>query len=106
MMQMICPEFVDQTLAGQFSGPSTLRQARLLEALEIAPLTRREVDKVSGALNGPQIVLELRRRGLEIPCELIVVYDRDGNRRETGRYSLTPRDLEKMKQWRNAHGWA
>ena len=76
----------------------TPRQSRLLEALLAAAdwIPRESVDRIAGASNGPQIVLELRRKvtgydGIEMqkadataPHEVLLVID--GN---TGQNALT-----------------
>lgn len=72
----------------------TARQSRVLDALAIAAgwLFREEVDRIAGASNGPQIILELRRKvtgedGIEM--EQVEAIDRDGRPCRPGRYRLT-----------------
>ena len=72
----------------------TARQRRVLEALFATYewTTREAIDRIAGASNGPQIVLELRRKvtgydGIEM--RRAEVTDRDGKSCKPGRYRLT-----------------
>lgn len=49
---------------------------------------RETLDRIAGASNGPNIIMELRRMGLEIECERIKCLDRDGRTCRPGRYTL------------------
>jgi len=71
----------------------------------VQPQMREDLDRISGASNGPDIVGYLRRdTGLEIPCERVHGTDRDGRPCAPGRYSLTPKDREKaLRLQRAAH---
>ena len=73
--------------------PHSPRGRRVIVELLRGPLMREDVDRISGASNGPEVVYYLRRRmGLEIPCERVHGTDRDGRPCAPGRYSLTRRD--------------
>ena len=74
----------------------TPRQSRLINAFMQGPLMREAVDKVTGSSNGPNIVAQLREKGLDIPCTLIDAVDRDGNVCRPGRYELSARDRERL----------
>ena len=74
----------------------TQRQLRLINALMRGPLMREAVDKVAGTSNGPDIVAQLRKKGLDIPCTLIDALDRDGNVCRPGSYELSARDRERL----------
>lgn len=87
----------------KFTGPETLRQGRLLAALLEGPLSREQVDRIAGASNGPQVVLELRRLGLDIPCERVPCVDRDGAYGRRGSYSLTVADRLRLAVWGTHH---
>lgn len=71
----------------------TPRQRRVLtELLTGAWLTRESVDRIAGASNGPQVILELRRNlvgndGIEM--QQVESTDRDGRACKPGRYRLT-----------------
>jgi hypothetical protein len=70
----------------------TPRQRRLLVGLMPGEwLTREAVDRIAGASNGPQIVLELRRKLGQDSIEMrqVDATDRDGRPCKPGRYRLT-----------------
>lgn len=72
----------------------TPRQSRLIEALLHTEdwISRESVDRISGASNGPQIILELRRKvtGYEgIEMRKSEATDRDGRACKPGAYRLT-----------------
>lgn len=79
----------------------TPRQQRVIDALLQAEdwLAREAIDRIAGASNGPQIVLELRRKltgqdGIEM--EQVDQVDRDGRCCKPGRYRLTPIGRERV----------
>jgi hypothetical protein len=70
------------------------RERRLLSALMSGPLAREALDRAVGASNSPDVVLRLRRRGFEVPCELRDGLDRDGRKCKYGVYRLTGNDAD------------
>ena len=82
-----------------FAGTTNPRHLRALEALDRGPVHREAVDLISGASNGPELVAELRRRGLEIPCQRVKLSDLDGLTTRGGRYYLTERDRDALVRW-------
>jgi hypothetical protein len=78
--------------SGKFDGAHNPREFRFLQTVLHRHLTREEVDAVSGASNGPEIVNQLRSRGLEIPCYRLGTLDRDGFWTYRGLYALSHRD--------------
>jgi hypothetical protein len=66
------------------------RQARLLLAMLHRPVMRRDADRIAGATNSPDVVLHLRRMGLEIDTERLAVMNQDGNLSHVGKYHLKP----------------
>jgi len=69
------------------------RQSRVLRALIEASdwIDREQVDRIAGAANGPQIIMELRRKvtGQDgIDMERVDKIDRDGKLSKPGRYRL------------------
>ena len=67
------------------------RQERVLAALiENRYIWRESVDRTAKASNGPQVILELRRRGWRIGCRRIEKIDIDGKRCWPGLYWLHP----------------
>lgn len=59
---------------------------------------RESLDAIAGTSNSPDLVAELRRRGLDVPCVRVVCSDRDGRETRPGRYSLTVADRRKVLQ--------
>lgn len=80
----------------KFTGTANPRHLRALEALLRGPVPRESLDRVAGASNSPELVAELRRRGLDVPCNRIPCLDRDGNVVRPGVYALTPADVRKI----------
>lgn len=70
----------------------TERMARALRALLSGPVMREDVDRIAGASNGPAVIRQLRRQGLEIRCEVVKRIDRDGKACRPGRYSIADDD--------------
>lgn len=66
----------------------TPRQRRVINALLNGPVWREGIDAVAGASNGPQVIMELRHKGLAIDCQRIDRIDRDGRPTQPGRYFL------------------
>src|SRR5262245_40697482 len=79
---------IDST-SGGFDGTKNPRHLRALAALLRRPMPREHIDREAGASNGPDLVAELRRRGLEIPCDRALVIDRDGREVTRGIYHLS-----------------
>ena len=77
---------------------SNPRHKRALLALMRRPMTREHLDTAAGCANGPDLVADLRRRGLQVPCERVPDYDRDGLPVRRGVYRLTGADRRKV--WR------
>lgn len=86
--------------ASRFVGTSNPRHLRVLAELERGPLPRRLVDRVAGAANGPALVRQLRRLGLDVPCFLIPTFDRDARACRPGVYALSRADRVKLAAWR------
>jgi len=82
----------------QFSTDNP-RHQRVLALLMQRPAKREEVDRTAGASNGPELVAELRRRGLEVPCQRVEALDRDGRVCHPGIYSLTGKDRRAISAW-------
>ena len=64
----------------KFTGTDNPRHLRVIAAVLSRPRRREDVDSIAGCSNGPELVAELRRRGLDVPCERIHFIDRDGYR--------------------------
>lgn len=84
----------------KFTGTDNPRHLRALQALLTRPQPREAIDKRAGCSNGPELVAELRRRGLQVPCELTPCYDRDGFEVRRGVCYLTERDRRRLRAWK------
>jgi hypothetical protein len=84
---------------GQFLGTENPRHLRALNALLRRPMPREHIDREAGCSNGPELVAELRRRGLTVPCDRAPVIDRDGREVGRGVYHLTKADRRKLHHW-------
>ncbi len=85
--------------SAKFTGTDNPRHLRAIAALLRRPMPRENLDTVAGCSNGPELVAELRRRGLELPCKRINFVDRDGFICRPGVYFLTEADRRKVYQW-------
>jgi hypothetical protein len=89
----------DSEVVAEFLGTDNPRHLRVIHALRGGPKTREALDKWGGCSNGPELVAELRRRGLEIPCDKVPCIDRDGFEVKRGVYHLTAADRRKIGRW-------
>ena len=90
------PEFIPPS---RFTGTDNPRHLRVIQALMTRPLPREQLDSVAGASNGPELVAELRRRGLETPCTRTKKKDRDLFDCWPGVYHFTQQDRRRVKHW-------
>lgn len=90
---------VPTATARKFTGTDNPRHLRAIHALLRRPVSRQELDSVAGAANSPELVAELRRRGLDAPCERISFIDCDGNPCRPGVYSFTIGDRRAVYAW-------
>jgi hypothetical protein len=79
----------------------TPRQQRAIDALAQSQdwLPREAIDRIAGSSNGPQVIMELRRKvtgddGIEM--ERVEMTDRDGRSCRPGRYRLTPQGRSRL----------
>jgi len=63
------------------------------------PLPREQLDRVAGASNGPELVSELRRRGLDVPYTRTKKKDRDLFDCWPGVYHFTQQDRRRVNRW-------
>jgi hypothetical protein len=91
----------NHSIAGKFSGTDNPRHLRVIAALLRRSMRREHVDTEAGCSNGPELIAELRRRGLAIPCQRIEAIDRDGYTCRPGVYSLSQSDRRKLRAWLN-----
>jgi hypothetical protein len=85
--------------SAKFTGTDNPRHLRAIASLLRRPMPRESLDKEAGCSNGPELVAELRRRGLEVPCKRINFVDRDGLICRPGVYFMTDADRRKVYQW-------
>lgn len=83
----------------KFTGTTNPRHLRVIQAAMTRPLPRQQLDAVAGASNGPDLVAELRRRGLEFPCTRTKKIDRDGFDVLPGVYHFTQQDRRRVIRW-------
>jgi len=88
----------------RFAGTNNPRHLRVITALSARPQTREGIDTIAGCSNGPELIAELRRLGLSIPCTRLNFRDRDGKICRPGVYSLTNTDRRKLSQWITKRG--
>ena len=86
----------------KFTGTDNARHLRVIHALLQRPRRREDVDSIAGCSSGPELIAELRRRGLEVPCERIKFIDRDGYPCRPGVYSFVTSDRRKFYTWQAA----
>lgn len=89
----------NSTKPAKFLGTDNPRHLRAIAALLRRPMPREALDKEAGCSNGPELVAELRRRGLELPCHRINFLDRDGFVCRPGVYMATEADRRKLQRW-------
>ena len=86
-------------MSAPFIGTDNPRQLRAIAALLRRPMPREALDREAGVSNSPELMAELRRKGLDAPCERIDFVDRDGKQCRPGVYSFTDSDRRKLTQW-------
>jgi hypothetical protein len=90
--------------SAKFTGTNNPRQQRALVALDKGPMPRQSLDNFTGSANSPDLILDLRRKGLEIPCERVACIDRDGRPCRPGVYHLSESDRRKISSWLASRG--
>ena len=93
-------EHGDSKSAASFSGTDNPRHLRVIQAIFTRPLPRQQLDQVAGCSNGPELVAELRRRGLDVPCTRTKKKDRDLFDCWPGVYHFTQADRRKVNAWK------
>lgn len=92
----------DSTPPAQFSGTDNPRHLRVIHSLLLRARKREEIDHIAGASNGPELIAELRRRGLRAKCSRTPGIDRDGRPVKFGVYSLDEGDRRAINAWLRA----
>ena len=88
----------------KFTGTDNPRHLRVLHSLRAGPRKREDLDRIAGASNSPELVAELRRRGLRLPCQRAPGIDRDGYPIKFGIYELDIDDRRKVESWLRVRG--
>lgn len=91
-------------IAPKFTGTDNPRHLRAIHALMQRARFKNDLQTITGASNTPELVAELRRRGLETPCEKVPVLDRDGVVTRPGIYSFNAPDRRKVNSWLSKRG--
>lgn len=87
-----------------FTGTDNPRHLRVLHAALRRPMPREEVDRIVGASNGPDLISNVRARGLDFPCHRVPCLDRDGIEIKRGIYVLSARDRLQIAPWLSKRG--
>ena len=82
-----------------FTGTDNPRHLRAIQAAIVRPISREQLDREAGCSNGPDLVAELRRRGLDFPCTRSKKQDRDLFDCYPGVYYLTDKDRRRLNDW-------
>lgn len=97
------PAVDTKTAPSRFTGTNNPRHIRVIQALLTRPIPRECLDQIAGCSNGPELVAELRRRGLDrekhLRCDRIRFIDRDGKLCRLGVYSLTSKGRRMIYAW-------
>ena len=85
--------------ARHFVGTDNPRALRAIMALITSPRSREALDRIAGCSNGPDLIAEIRRKGLQVPCKRTPCIDRDGLEVKRGIYYLTDKDRRLVRAW-------
>lgn len=96
------PDKANSNTESKFFGTDNPRHLRAIQALLTRPQTRAHLGAIAGCANTPELIAELRRRGLAAPCERVPDLDRDGRPIRRGVYFLADSDRRKIKAWLKA----
>ena len=97
---------VNFTVPCRFTGTDNPRHLRTIQALMTRPITREQLDQIAGCSNGPELIAELRRRGLNVPCTRTKKKDRDLFDCWPGVYHFTQADRRRVLAWMARRGGA
>jgi len=83
VLRLARPQTTGTSAAGKhaystkFIGTDNPRELRAIHALMRRPMPREHLDNEVGCSNGPDLISNLRAKGLEIPCTRVPDLDRD-----------------------------
>lgn len=95
---------LNAAIVSKFTGTNNPRHLRAIHALMTRPMPREHLDRAAGCSNSPELIAELRRRGLEAPCKRVSDTDRDGRAIRRGVYHFTEQDRRKINRWLSRRG--
>ena len=96
---------VGQHIIKPFQGTRNINELRALDVLikaEGKPVSRKDLDRLCGAANSPEIVRRLREKGLPIKCDMQEQVNRFGEPVRAGYYSLTPNAMAQLRLWQHS----
>ena len=82
-----------------FKGTESPGHLHVLQALGVSPQPLEAIDDRTGCSNGPKLVAEIRRCGLEVPCQRTPCINRDGFIVERRICLMTVRDKRFIRDW-------
>jgi hypothetical protein len=82
-----------------FHGTENPRWLRAISALLKRSVRRKDLDSIAGCANAPDIIHNLRKQGLQIPCTRISMRDRDNKLCQVGVYYFSDSDRRKVVSW-------
>ena len=94
------PEHGDSKATASFLGTDNPRYLRTIQAALVRPIPREQLDRVAGCSNGPDLVANLRRLGLQMPCTRTKKQDIDLFDCWPGVYHFTQSDRRKLTAWK------
>jgi hypothetical protein len=96
------------TTAKRFIGTNSPKRIRALIALVYRDwVSREDLDRLIGASNSPDSIMNLRRNhGLEIIMREVKAINRDGRPCWFGEYNLKHEDKVMVREWLETHGHA
>lgn len=95
---------LEQTPIEPFRGTKNPRHLRAIHNLMRVPVDRKDLDGVVGCRNSPELIAELRRRGLKVPCYRTIIRDLDNRLCRVGTYYLTAIDRMLVEDWSRRSG--
>lgn len=75
------------------------RWRRAFKMLLQAPCTSMTISIGAGVSNVTALIFAMRCKGLQIPCEMVELLNRDGDTCRAGKYSLSQSDRKKVRSW-------
>jgi len=77
------------------------RWRRACRMLMQGPVSSMTISIGAGISNVTALIYAMRAKGLQIPCEMVSVFNRDGEPTRAGKFTLTEADRKKIRAWLN-----